>query len=431
MSDRDLAFKVLELVKQHDSWRSSCLNLVPSENVTSRLVRLVLTSDLGHRYAEGKPFKRYYCGTRFIDEIEALSIELAKRLFKCKLASVKPISGTVANLAVFSALAKPGDKIMGLSIPCGGHISFAEIGAAGIRGLSVVELPFDSEEMNVDVERAVDLIGKVKPKLVVLGASLFLFPHPVRELSKAAREIGGHVVYDGSHVLGLIAGGSFQDPLSEGALVLMGSTHKTFPGPQGGVVLANDEDVMDKVENALFPGLISNHHLHRVAALAIALAEMLEYGGAYAKAIVDNSKGLARSLHERGFKVLCPHKGFTESHQVVLDVSSLGGGRWASKRLEEANIITNMNLLPWDDVKRSGNPSGLRLGVQEVTRLGMKRSDMDFVAEKMEEVLLRGRDPAEVKKEVAAFMASYQEVKYCFDGSNAYRLLECLENLGR
>jgi glycine hydroxymethyltransferase len=188
---------------------------------------------------------------------------------------------------------------------------------------------------------------------------------------------------------------------------------------------------MDKVEEALFPGLISNHHLHRVAALAIALAEMLEYGEAYAKAIVDNSKELAKSLHDRGFKVLCSHKGFTESHQVVLDVSSLGGGKWASKRLEEANIITNMNLLPWDDVKKSGNPSGLRLGVQEVTRLGMKRNDMDFIAEKMEEVLLRGRDPAEVKKEVAAFMASYQEVKYCFDGSDAYRLLECLENLGR
>jgi len=426
MSNRELAFKVLELAKQHDSWRSSCLNLVPSENVTSRLVRLALTSDLGHRYAEGKPFKRYYCGTSFIDEIESLGIELAKRLFKCKFASLKPISGTIANLAVFSALAKPRDKIMGLSIPCGGHISFAEIGAAGIRGLSAVDLPFNSEEMNVDVEMAVDLINEVRPRLVVLGASLFLFPHPVRELSKAAQEVGGHVVYDGSHVLGLIAGGAFQDPLEEGALVLMGSTHKTFPGPQGGIVLTNDEEVMDKVEEALFPGLISNHHLHRVAALTIALAEMLEYGEAYAKATVENSKEFAKSLHERGFEVLCPHKGFTESHQVVLDVSGLGGGKWASKRLEEANIVTNMNLLPWDDVKKSGDPSGLRLGVQEVTRLGMKKGEMDFIAEKMEEVLLKRRDPAEVRKEVTTFMASYQEVKYCFDGLNAYRLLEHL-----
>lgn len=403
--------------------------MIPSENVTSKLVRLVLTSDLSHRYAEGEPFKRYYRGTRFIDEIEVLSVELAKRLFKCKYASVKPISGTIANLAVFSALAKPGDKIMALSIPCGGHISFAEIGAAGIRGLSVVDLPFDHEEMSVNVEQAVALIDEVRPKLVVLGASLFLFPHPVRELSKVAQEVGGHVVYDGSHVLGLIAGGAFQDPLNEGALVLTGSTHKTLPGPQGGIVLANEGDVMGKVDKALFPGLISNHHLHRVAALAIALAEMLEFGEAYAKAIVENSKELAKSLYERGFKALCPHKGFTETHQVVLDVSDLGGGKRASEKLEEANIITNMNLLPWDDVRKSGDPSGLRLGVQEVTRLGMKKSEMNFIAEKIEEVLLKGRDPAEVRKEVVAFTTSYQEVKYCFDGSNAYRLLEFLEKV--
>lgn len=422
-------YKVLKLIGEHDTWRSSCLNLIPSENVTSRFVRLALMSDMGHRYAEGKPFRRYYCGTRFIDEIEVIAIELAKKLFRCKHSSVKPISGTIANLAVFSALAKPRDTIMGLSIPCGGHISFAEIGAAGIRGLSVVNLPFSYEDMNIDVENAVDLILKVRPKLVVLGASLFLFPHPVRELSKVAQEVSSHMVYDGSHVLGLIAGGEFQDPLAEGSLVLMGSTHKTLPGPQGGIVLTNDEETMEKIEEALFPGLISNHHLHRVAALAITLAEMLEYGEAYAKAIVENSRELARSLYDRGFKVLCPHKSFTSSHQIAIDVSDIGGGKWASKRLEEANIITNMNLLPWDGLEKTSNPSGLRLGVQEVTRLGMKRSEMNFVAEKIEEVLLKKRDPAEVRKEVEAFMASYQEVKYCFDASNAYRLVKYFEGL--
>ncbi|MEM4576096.1 MAG: serine hydroxymethyltransferase [Candidatus Nezhaarchaeales archaeon] len=427
MRGSDIVANVLRLVKEHDHWRSSCLNLIPSENVTSKFVRLMLTSDLGHRYAEGKPFKRYYCGTRFIDEIEAVAIELAKKLFKCKFSSVKPISGTIANLAVFSALAKPGDTIMGLSIPCGGHISFAEVGAAGIRGLRVVNLPFDYRDMNVDIEKAIDTIAKVRPKLIVLGASLFLFPHPVRELSKTAEEFDGLVVYDGSHVLGLIAGGQFQDPLSEGALALMGSTHKTFPGPQGGIVLSNEETVMEKVEEALFPGLVSNHHLHRVAALVISLAEMIEFGREYARDVVDNAKELARSLYDRGFKVLCPHKGFTSSHQIVIDVAELGGGRWVSKRLEEANIITNMNLLPWDDVKKAKDPSGLRLGVQEVTRLGMKRDEMNFIAEKIEEVLLMNRNPADVRNDVANFMASYQEVKYCFNGSKAYRIIDYLE----
>ncbi|MEM1901346.1 MAG: serine hydroxymethyltransferase [Candidatus Nezhaarchaeales archaeon] len=429
MSSLELVRKVVDLVRGHDNWRSNCLNLIPSENITSRLVRLVLTSDLGHRYAEGKPFKRYYCGTLFIDEIEVIAIELSKKLFNCKYASVKPISGTISNLAVFTAFTKPGDTIMALNIPCGGHISFAEMGGAGVRGLSVIDLPFNEGDMNVDVEKTVELILRVKPKLVVLGASLFLFPHPVRELSKTIEEVGGHVVYDGSHVLGLIAGGEFQDPLAEGALVLMGSTHKTFPGPQGGIVLSNNEEAMEKVEEALFPKLVSNHHLHRVAALAIALAEMMEYGRAYAKDVVANAKELARSLYERGFKVLCPHKGFTSSHQVVIDVTDLGGGRWASKRLEEANIITNMNLLPWDDLKKVNNPSGLRLGVQEVTRLGMKEEEMNFIAEKIEEVLLRGRDPRDTKKEVVKFMSSYQEVKYCFDGLNAYKLFDHLEAL--
>lgn len=427
MNGLELVRRVVDLVRGHDRWRSSCLNLIPSENVTSRLVRLVLASDLGHRYAEGKPFKRYYCGTRFIDEIEVMAMELAKKLFKCKYVSVKPISGTISNLAVFTAFTKPGDIIMGLSIPCGGHISFAEIGGAGVRGLSVVDLPFNNEDMSVDVDRAVELISKAKPKLVVLGASLFLFPHPVRELSKAAEEVDGHVVYDGSHVLGLIAGGEFQDPLAEGSLVLMGSTHKTFPGPQGGIVLSNSEEAMDRVEEALFPRFVSNHHLHRVAALAVSLAEMIEYGETYAKEVVANAKELARSLYDRGFKVLCPHIGFTLSHQVVIEVANLGGGKWVSKRLEEANIITNMNLLPWDDLKKAGNPSGLRLGVQEVTRLGMKRSEMNFIAEKMEDVLLKDKDPASVRKEVVSFMSSYQEVKYCFDGSNAYKLFDYLE----
>ncbi|MEM0217384.1 MAG: serine hydroxymethyltransferase [Candidatus Nezhaarchaeales archaeon] len=429
MSSLELVRRVINLVRGHDDWRSNCLNLIPSENVTSRLVRLVLTSDLGHRYAEGKPFKRYYCGTLFIDEIEVIAIELAEKLFKCKYASVKPISGTISNLAVFTAFTRPGDTIMALSIPCGGHISFAEIGGAGVRGLSVIDLPFNKDEMNVDVEKAVELISNIKPKLVVLGASLFLFPHPVRELSRAVEEVGGHVVYDGSHVLGLIAGGEFQDPLTEGALVLMGSTHKTFPGPQGGIVLSNDEGAMNKVDEALFPRLVSNHHLHRVAALAIALAEMMEYGRAYARDIVVNAKELARSLYERGFKVLCPHKGFTSSHQVVIDVTDLGGGKWASRKLEEANIITNMNLLPWDDLRRTNNPSGLRLGVQEVTRLGMRKGEMNYIAEKIEEVLLRSRDPKEVKEEVVKFMSSYQEVKYCFDGFNAYKLFDYIETL--
>ena len=238
--------KVVSLVKQHEKWFSESLPLIASENVASRGVRNVLSSDLGHRYAEGWPGERVYAGCKFIDQIELEAVDLAKKLFNAEFADVRPVSGACANLAVYSTLSDPGDTMVALSIPNGGHISAGKkefSGTAGlVHGLDIEYFAFDKENMNVDVDqtkkklREIQAGGK-KMQILMLGASLFLFPHPVKELSEFAPEVGATLCYDAAHVAGLIAGGEFQDPLGEGAQVMSFSTHKTLFGPQGGTIV--------------------------------------------------------------------------------------------------------------------------------------------------------------------------------------------------
>ncbi|HDN82965.1 MAG TPA: serine hydroxymethyltransferase [Candidatus Altiarchaeales archaeon] len=416
--------EILKLVKKHENWRKNCINLIASENIASPLVRKALATDFGHRYAEGflggmdentglKIFNRYYQGTKYYDKIEAIAIKLAEELFECDHANVVPISGVIANMTAYIALASHGDKITALSLADGGHISHCNVSAAGVLGLKHVPYAFDTEEMNIDVDKSKKIVLKEKPKIMLFGASVFLFPHPVKEMKEVADEVGAKIVYDAAHVLGLIAGKKFQDPFREGADVVTSSTHKTFPGPQGGIVLCKEE-LAEKIDNAAFPRLTSNHHLHRVVALAISLIEMMEFGKEYAAQIIKNAKKLAQSLYERGFEVLCEHKDFTESHQILVDVSKVGKGKKVAELCESANIILNKNLLPWDSVKDAANPSGIRIGVQEVTRLGMKEKDMENIAELMERLILKNENPKIIKTEVLELMSDFMEIKYCF-----------------
>jgi len=414
------AQEIKELTKEHHKWMENSINLIASENITSTTVREALASDLSHRYAEGLPCQRLYEGCQYIDTIENMAIDLSKRLFNAEHANVQPNSGVVANLASFFALTKPNDLLMALNVPVGGHISHADVSAAGIRGLRILSHPFDNEKMNIDADAMKKEIIKNKPKVVLLGGSLFLFPHPVEEAREAADEVGAKVMYDGAHVLGLIAGCKFQDPLKEGADLLVGSTHKTFPGPQGGIMLCSEE-LKDTIDEAVFPGVVSNHHLHHVAALGITLAEMLEFGADYADQIVKNAKALAQSLYEIGFNVLCEDQGFTESHQVAMDVKNIYSAAKMAKDMEANNIILNKNLLPWDDRKRTDDPSGIRVGTQEITRRGLKEAQMAEVAEFIKKVAMDGKN---VKNEVSEFMSQYTKVHYAFREDEAYKYIE-------
>ncbi len=400
---------VVRAVRAHNEWFKNSLPLIASENITSPTVRQLLATDLAHRYAEGTVGHRYYQGVKYIDEIEQQAIDLARKLFKAEHVNVQPISGVNANIAAFFALAKPQDGLMALDTSHGGHISHGTKSVAGLCDLKIIKHPFDYEEMNIDADAMVDIIYEKKPKIVLFGASLFLFPHPIAEARDAANEVGAYIVYDSAHVLGLIAGGLFQDPLREGVDVMTGSTHKTFPGPQGGIVFTTRK-LAEIVDAAVFPGPVSNHHLHHIAGLAVTLAEMLQFGKAYARQIIKNAQTLGEALYNEGCNVLCPDKGFTESHQIVMDV---GRASSMAVALEEANIIANKNLLPWDDHSAPENPSGLRFGTQELTRLGMKESEMKIVAKLIQRVL-NGETPEKVKKDVVDFKNDYQEVEYCF-----------------
>lgn len=395
----------------NDAWRSSTLNLIASENILSSAARGVLDSDLLHRYAEGHPGGRYYEGTRFVDEIEQQTEEVIRRLFHAGWADVRPISGTVANEAVFSRLVPHGAPVVAHTIAAGGHISHARIGSLGKRTRQIHPWPTTADGYTIDVPAARDLIAREKPALVVFGRSLILFPEPVADLLDVCRESRTLVFYDGAHVLGLIAGGAFQQPLAEGADVMCGSTHKTFFGPQRGVVLSHgrDEALSATLDKGVFPGSSSNHHLFSLPSLLVAGLEMEMFGAAYARDTVANAQALAAGLVRRGMTVALPERGYTQTHQVALDVGDHGGGYEIGRRLCDQDIVCNMNLLPGEPSKNALRPRGVRLGVQEMTRFGMGPDEMDAIAELLHAAITAARD---VRPDVHALRARFPDVQY-------------------
>jgi len=371
----------------------------------------------------------------YIDQVERLCIDLAKELFKAEFADVRPVSGVCSNLVLYTVFTNPGDRMLALAIPSGGHISTGRkdfSGTAGaVRGLDVDYFAFDRKEMNIDIDKTKQKVEKMvkeenrPPKLAMFGGSLFLFPHPMKELADTFHSVGATVAYDAAHVAGLIAGGQFQDPLREGADAVSLSTHKTLFGPQGGTVLSF-EKYGEQIKKATFPSNTSNHHLHNVAGKAIAFAEMLEFGKQYAAQVVANAKALGQALHELGLSVLAEHKGFTQSHQIAVDVTKYGLGGDIEKALESANIIVNRQLLPGDIQagRHYTNPSGLRIGTSEITRIGMKQTDMGVVAELIKRVVIEKQDAKKVRQDVVEFRKNFQKVHYCFESAkNAYEYI--------
>ena len=388
--------EILSLVKKHEQWRGQeCLNLIPSENVTSPAVRSLLMSDFGHRYTSRDGF---YMGAHFTDEIEHHGEELAKEVFNSETADLRPLSGHVADWIFLACFTNPNDTILCVSPDDGGYPGIWESGVPRFLRLRPVGFPFSKQEMNIRVEETKDLIMREKPSAVIFGASRFLFPHPVRELSRVAHEVGAHVGYDGSHVMGLIAGKKFQDPLREGASALFGSTHKSFFGPQGGIIVA-DQNHAEVIKKRVSREFVDNAHWNRVAALTLALAEMKMFGKEYAKQVVKNSQALGKALAEHGFPVKCPQLGYTCSHQVFLEYGVYKQGQAIAEKLEKANIIVDC---------------GVRLGVCEATRRGMKEDKMEGVAELMKRVIIDHEDPGQVKKDTMKLMKDFQRIEYCF-----------------
>ncbi len=347
-------------------------------------------------------------------------------MFRAEFIDVRPISGVVANLAVYSALSLAGDTMLALSIPNGGHISHGKkdfSGSAGlVHSLNIEYFAFDKDEMNIDVDGSIKRIRALKKpvRLAMFGGSLFLFPHPIKELVQTIEEAGGTVCYDAAHVVGLIAGGRFQDPLREGAKVMTFSTHKTLFGPQGGAIVASEE-LGDGLKKAVFPGTTSNHHLHSVAGKALVFAEFLEFGRRYARDVVVNAQTLAQELARLGEIVLGEKNGYTKSHQIAVDVTKYSDGGAMEKLLENQNVIVNRQLIPGDlqAGRHYTNPGGIRLGVAELTRLGMGKGEMKEVAAIIRSAM-SGEKKREVIHRIKGLRSDFQRIRYAFGDSPAY-----------
>jgi len=429
MSAKKAYDDVLSLMQEHHKWFNASIPLIASENIPSPAVREALMCDFGNRYAEGWPGERVYAGCIYIDQVELICNDLARRVFRAEFADCRATSGVVANLAIYAAFSNPGDWMMAASIPSGGHISHGKkehSGTAGlVHGLNIEHYPFSKEEMTIDIDATKKKIEELArdgktPKIGMFGGSLFLFPHPVKELADFMHDYGMYINYDGAHVAGLIAGGEFQDPLREGADSITMSSHKTLWGPQGGCIVSYAKHA-EQIKKAIFPGNTSSHHLHHVAGKAIALAEILEFGEEYAKQVIKNAKMLAYSLSNFGFRVLGEKRGFTESHQLAVDVSKYGDGGNIEKELEKCNIILNRQLLP-GDIKEGRNylhPSGIRIGVPEVTRLGMKENEMYEIASLIKKIVIDKQDNGKVLQSVKELRKNFQKVQYAFDNETA------------
>lgn len=389
---------VLELVSRHEEYRANVVNLVASENAVSDDVKRALGSDLAGRYVA---YPKFYGGTRYMDEIWEICVKRACKVFRARHAAVNPIGGHIALMATLTTLCVRGSTVATIPPEYGGYGGLArERSMAYMLGLKVDYLPYDGANHNLDVEGCVKRILEVKPDVVVLGSSLILFPQPVRELAEAVHSYGGKLVYDGSHVMGLIAGGAFQDPLREGADVLLGSTHKSFFGPQGGLVLSDNQEFMERLQSSFLHVTQDNPHPNRVAALAVALAEMERWGEVYANKVVSNSRRLAKTLFEEGLPVAHNSSGeFTSSHQVFLDYGGWEKGGRVRDELEEVKIIAD---------------AGVRLGLSEVTRRGYDEEDVEEVARAIV-LKLKHRADSEALKIVERLVEEHKKLLYTLD----------------
>lgn len=401
--------QLTSLLDKHQTYRDTCLNLIASENTPSPLVEELFDERLARRYGNYSGtdiYQRNYKGNRYIAEIEAYTQELAKELFGAAYVDFRPLSGNISGIGTTFALAKPSDTA--LEVHNGHHYAEKLLSSPLKVELQSIPIPWDGKRSNIDLEATLALIAEYRPRIINVGSGVFLFPQPVRELKKAMREANpdSYLIYDASHVIGLIAGKRFQSPFEEGADVIISSTHKTLAGPQGGMILTNNASIAERVARGLYPLLMSNHHLNRLPALAGTFIEWMECGEAQADVIVTNAKSLGQALSERGVPILGADLGFTESHTLILIVDKYGDGGALANHLEACHIIVGATGLSPDVGK-----SGLRIGVQEVTRWGMTSADAPDIAECIV-AALSGGSPEKLKPKVAKVASRFSKIQF-------------------
>ncbi len=368
--------QIYELIRQEETRQSGSIRLIPSENYVSRAVMMASSSCLTNKYAEGYPSKRYYEGQQVTDLIEKLAQDRAKKLFKADHANVQPYSGSVANLAAYAALIKPGDTIMGMSLSHGGHLTHGWKVSLTSKFYNSVPYEVNTETGRLDFDAIRDLAKKHQPKVIISGATAYPRMIDFEIFGQIAKEVGAYLVSDIAHIAGLVVAGIHKSPVPY-ADVVSTTTHKTLRGPRGGMLLCKAEHA-DKVNKAVFPGLQGGPHMHTLTAIAVAMAEAdTPEFVSYAKQVVKNAKALANKLLEYGFDLVT---GGTDNHLMLIDLRNKDiPGKKLAKALDRARIVTNYNTVPGDPAPPF-NPSGLRLGTPAMTTRGMRESEAEHIA---------------------------------------------------
>jgi len=394
------------LIQKETQRQDASIRLIASENYASAAVMEATGSVLANKYSEGYPGRRYYEGQDYIDQVETIAIERAKMLFGAAHANVQPYSGSPANQAVYLALLEPGDTVMGLGLPFGGHLTHGwKVNFSGIH-YNAVQYEVDGQTHRVDLERVAELAHKVRPKMILCGGTAYPRTWDFAGFAEIAAAVDATLVADIAHIAGLVVAGAHPHPFPHAKIVTT-TTHKTLRGPRGGMILS-DGTFAKEIDRAVFPGLQGGPHNHTTAAIAVALKEAAapEFKR-YAHQIVANAKALAAELMERGLKLV---SGGTDNHLILMDVTPRGvNGKPAAKALNKAGIECNYNTVPFDP-RKPMDPSGLRIGTPSVTSRGMREKEMSAIAAWIDRVLDAPGDAAalaRIRAEIAEFCKDF------------------------
>ncbi|MEO0619578.1 MAG: aminotransferase class I/II-fold pyridoxal phosphate-dependent enzyme [Pseudomonadota bacterium] len=374
LSTEDIAQRIIGLAARNvEIHEAECFNLNPATNVMNPRAEALLASGLGSRPSLGYPGDKYEMGLEAIEQIEVVAAQLCAEVFGAKFAEIRVASGAMANLYGFMAICKPGDTIIAPPASIGGHVTHHGTGCAGLYGLTIHEAPVLADGYTVDIEQLSALAQQVRPKLITIGGSLNLFPHPVADIHEIADQVGAKVLFDAAHQCGIIAGGVWPNPLVEGAHLMTMSTYKSLAGPAGGLIVTNDAALAEHLDSIAFPGMTANFDAAKSAALAMTMLDWRAHGAAYAEEMIKVAAAMAKALDNEGVPVFGASNGFTQSHQFAVEASRYGGGQAASKALRKAGFLACGIGLPIAPVARDMN--GLRIGTPELVRWGVTVAD--------------------------------------------------------
>ena len=386
-----------------------CFNLNPATNVMNPKAEAALSAGLGSRPSLGYPGDKYEMGLEAIEEIEVICAELCAEVFKAKYAEIRVSSGAMANLYAFMATCKPGDHIIAPPASIGGHVTHHNAGCAGLYGLIIHQAPVDADGYTVDVKALHDMARSVKPRLITIGGSLNLFPHPVKKIREIADEVGAKVLFDAAHQCGIIAGGAWPNPLTEGAHLMTMSTYKSLGGPPSGLIVTNEADIAERLDAIAYPGLTANFDAAKSAALAITMLDWKSCGAAYAQMMINVARSLANELDLLGVPIFAKQAGFTNSHQFAIAAAAYGGGQTAAKKIRKSGFLACGIGLPIGAV--AGDLNGLRIGTPELVRWGVTEAHTKQLASLIARAF-NTNDEGPLAREVAEMRKQFQTIHF-------------------